>query len=252
MFCAAVWASASLFAADPAYTASSLLNAASNAPGPFSPNTIVSLYGQGLSYETAGVGGAAGSYLPERVQGTGTYVLVNGQPAGLFYVSPTQVNLLLSSAALPGRTVVQLVRDGLAGPPITIQLVEASPGLFQLDPDYAVATRTDGSVITPDRPAHAGEIVILYAAGLGPTNPLPADREIPSRAAPLSRLAEFLVVVGGEPLPPGSVLYAGVAPTFAGLYQINVRLPDVLPHDPEIAVGYVGAMSAAGVRLPSK
>src|SRR5512143_1642403 len=95
VFWAVLCATASLSAAGPSYTVSSLLNAASNASGPFSPNTIVSLYGQGLSYETAAVGNAGGSYLPERVQGAGTYVLVNGQPAGLFYVSPAQVNLLL-------------------------------------------------------------------------------------------------------------------------------------------------------------
>ena len=249
---AAVCSAASLVAAGPAYTVSSLLNAASNAAGPFSPNTIVSLYGTGLSYETVSLGGADGSYLPERLQGAGTYVLVNSQPAGLFYVSPTQVNFLLSSGALPGPAIVQVVRDGLAGPPVTIQLAEASPGLFQLDPDYVVATRPDGSVITPKNPAKAGEVVILYATGLGRTTPLPADREIPSEAAPLTRLADFEVAIDGQPLPAGDVLYAGVAPSFAGLYQINVRLPNVLGPDPEVAVGYAGVMSPSGVRLPAR
>jgi uncharacterized protein (TIGR03437 family) len=249
---AALCSVATLLAADPAYTVSSLLNAASGESGPFSPNTIVSLYGQGLSYETVSLGGADGSYLPEHLQGAGTYVLVNSQPAGLFYVSPTQVNFLLSSGALPGPAIVQVVRDGLAGPPVTIHLSEASPGLFQLDPDYVIATRPDGSVITPKNPAAGGEIVILYATGLGRTAPLPADREIPSEAAPLTRLAEFQVVIDGKPLPAADVLYAGVAPRFAGLYQLNVRLPGVLGPDPEITVGYAGAMSAFGVRLPAR
>jgi uncharacterized protein (TIGR03437 family) len=242
----------SLPAAGPSYTVSSLLNAASNQSGPFSPNTIVSLYGVGLSYETASLGGADGSYLPERLHGAGTYVLVNNQPAGLFYVSPGQINFLLSSGALPGPATLQVVRDGLAGPPVTIQLVESSPGLFQLDPDYAVATRTDGSVITPKAPARGGEIVVLYATGLGRTAPLAADREIPSDAAPLARLAEFRVSVGGELVPPADVLYAGVAPRFAGLYQINIRLPAVVVPDPEVSVGYPGTMSASGVRLPAR
>jgi uncharacterized protein (TIGR03437 family) len=237
----------SLFAANPAYTVSSIVNAASNAPGPFSPNTIVTLYGVGLSYETASVGGA-GSYLPWHLAGAGTYVLVNNQPAGLFYVSPTQVNFLISGAALPGPATVQVVRDGLAGPPVTIQLAEASPGLFQLDPDYVVATRPDGSVLTPKDPANGGDIVILYATGLGLTTPSAADREIPLAAAPLVRLGDFRVVVGGS---TAEVLYAGVAPGFAGLYQLNVRLPSAFPHDPEIAIGYPGVWSAPGIRLPA-
>ena len=252
VFCAALCCGGVLSAAGPSYTLSSLLNAASSQSGPFSPNTIVSLYGTGLSYETASLGGADGSYLPERLPGAGTYVLVNNQPAGLFYVSPTQVNFLISSGALPGPALVQVVRDGFAGRPVTIQLVGASPGLFQLDPDYAVATRPDGTVITPKNPAHGGEIVILYATGLGRTIPLAADREIPTTAAPLERLNEFQVVVGGEMLPAANVLYAGVAPGFAGLYQVNVRLPQVLGPDPEIAAGYAGAMSAGGVRLPAQ
>ena len=56
----------------------------------------------------------------------------------------------------------------------SVTLARAAPGLFQLDLQNAVATEADGSVLTPATPAKPGDIVILYATGLGAAAP-PAD-----------------------------------------------------------------------------
>ena len=50
-----------------------------------------------------------------------------------------------------------------------LELADVSPALFQSDPEFAIAARADGSLITPKAPASAGEIIILYATGLGIT-----------------------------------------------------------------------------------
>jgi uncharacterized protein (TIGR03437 family) len=99
---------------------------------------------------------------------------------------------------------------------------------------------------------HSGEIVVLYATGLGVTNPIFGDLELPNRAAVIKRAAEFRVELDGTVLDPSAVFYVGVTPGFAGLYQINLRLPPRLADDPEIRIGFEGEMSPPGVRLPLK
>jgi uncharacterized protein (TIGR03437 family) len=98
-------------------------------------------------------------------------------------------------------------------------------------------------VINSDSPASPGEIVVLYATGLGPTNPLTPPNKIPTSSARLT--IPIQVFLNGIALSKDRILYAGVTPGFAGLFQINVRLPDVAG-DPEIRVGTADRMSPAG------
>jgi uncharacterized protein (TIGR03437 family) len=97
----------------------------------------------------------------------------------------------------------------------------------------------------------AGEIIILYATGLGKTRPPAQTGEIARAAAPVDRLADFQVTLDDLPIPPEDLLYAGIAPGFAGLYQINLRLPRTLPRNPQIRIGFRDQRSPSGVRLPS-
>jgi uncharacterized protein (TIGR03437 family) len=240
------------FGDDPLYTAGSIVNAADNQIGPLAPNTIVSIYGQNLAYGTQALTSAdiIGGVLPTFLAGTQVSVLIGGQDAYLYYASPTQINLLIPSDFLPAKVNLQLVIDGLDGPSIPIQLTPAAPALFQLDAQYAVATHPDGSVLTPAAPAAPGDIVILYATGLGQTNPPLESGVLPIQAAPLSDLGSFSVVLDGSAVAPGAVLYAGIAPGFAGLYQINVTLPASTGANPQIQIGLDGILSPAGVLLP--
>ena len=78
-----------------------------------------------------------------------------------------------------------------------------------------------------------------------------ADRELPSGPRRLKLINDLSVVLDGVRLDAGQILYAGVAPGFGGLYQINVRLPDVIGPSAEIRIGLGSEISPAGLKLPT-
>ncbi len=236
----------------PCYTQAGIVNAASYEPGAIGPNTIVSIFGTNLSFVTAAVSpeDLASGKMPVELSRTGVRVLADGLHCYIYYVSPPQVNLLIPSNLTPTNVKLQLVRDGTAGPPIKLMLRDAAPGLFLLDATTAIATRADFTLITRDTPARPGEIVILWATGLGATVPPMEAGQIPAEAVWIARRSDFRVELAGEAVPRENLLYAGVAPGFAGLYQINLRLPKSLRADPEIRIAVGEAISPAGFHLP--
>ncbi len=238
----------------PYYTAKSIVNAADNKSGALAPNTIGTIYGTNLAYSTAQVtvSGIAGGTLPIWLGSSETTVLINNTPAALYYASPGQVNFLVPPDLLPGPVTLYVAVDGIyaVDGAVKMTLGRAAPGLFQLDERNAVATLPDGSVLTPTSPAKPGDIVLLWATGLGETTP-PADGfQIPTAAAPLIAGANLSILLDGTAVDPGAIQYAGVAPGFPGLYQINLKLPLSSGANPEIRLQLDGAISIAKVYLP--
>ena len=236
----------------PAYSAESIVNAADNQSGVLAPNTIGTIYGANLAYDTAAISASdiRGGVLPTVLGTSETRVFINNYPADLYYVSPTQINFLVPPNLSAQAAIVQVVIDGLAGPPIALTLGSAAPGLFQLDLQNAVATEPDGSVLTPASPARPGDIVILYATGLGGVTPPAVYGQLPTAAAPLIAGANLSILLDGTAVPPNAIDFAGVAPDFAGLYQINLTLPMSTGVNPQIQLQLDGASSIAGVHLP--
>ena len=129
-------------------------------------------------------------------------------------------------------------------------LAPAAPGPFQLDAQNAVATLPDGSVLTPNSPARPGNIVSLWATGLGPVVPPVDGFQLPTAAAPL---------IAGATCPscwmerlwtlaPSSMRAS--RRDSPGLYQINLKLPLTTGNNPEIRLQLDGASSIPGVHLP--
>jgi len=236
----------------PYYTAQSIANSAAGVSGLYAPNTFLTIYGTNLAYTTASLTASdiSGGLLPTVLPGTGLQVLINNIPANIYYVSPTQVNLLIPTSLVPGPATIRLVVDGLAGPAIAISLEDAAPGFFQSDATTVLGVHLDGSTITTASPAKAGEIVVLFATGLGPTNPAAIPNQIPQAAASITPMSSFSLLINGAAVNPQQILYAGVVPTFAGLFQINVQLPGNTPANPQLQIGYAGTFSPAGRVLP--
>jgi uncharacterized protein (TIGR03437 family) len=237
----------------PYYTAASIANSAANVAAFYTPNSFISVYGQNLSYVTKAIGAGdigAGGILPWSLTGTNVGVLINLIPADVYYVSPGQVNVLIPPSLIPGPAVVELENDGIYGPPIQIMLSPSAPVLFQSDPTTVIATHGNGPLVTSTSPAQAGEVVVLYATGLGPTAPAALPNQVAQSAAWIVDLADFHLLLNGSPVDPRLILYAGVTPGYAGLFQINLRLPAGCPSNPQIQIGSGTQISPAGLILP--
>jgi uncharacterized protein (TIGR03437 family) len=234
----------------PSFTAAGIVQAATQTAEALAPNTIATLYGRNLSYTTHALVAADlnGGTLPTTLEGVTVYV--NGIHSSLFYVSPGQINFLVPYELVTATAAVQVVRDGVAwpgpeDPPVTIQLANTAPGFFQWNGNFAVAEHADGSLISDSSPAAPGEIVVLYAAGLGRTVPDVPSGHVVSIATSILYESQLQILVNGIACPASSVLYAGLTPGFAGLYQINVKLPDALPANPSIQV-VIGQQASPG------
>jgi uncharacterized protein (TIGR03437 family) len=227
----------------PFYTAAGIVQAASQTGGPFAPNSIATIYGTNLSWTTRALdsGYLSGALLPNSLDGVTVYV--DGLLSGLFFVSPGQINFLLPGEITGPTAFVYVVRQGLVGPTIRIPLAVAAPGLFQWNGNFAVAQHADGTLVSSSAPAKPGEVVVLYATGLGRTIPESASGHIASAAATILDMPDLQLLLNNLPCPRASIYYAGVTPGFAGLYQINLRLPAVLDSNPAIQV-VMGAQSS--------
>ena len=244
LLCAAAWAQA------PSYSAASVVNASDFSPGPFAPNSVLSLFGTNLSYYsdpvTVSQDNMSGGNLPTMLGDV--HVLVDGQPAPLLYVSATQINFLVPSTEIAGTSTVQVNRQSVLGPAISIALAAAAPALFA-PTGYVLAQDFNAgyAAITPDAPAHSGDVVVLYATGLGYTEPASTSGEIPTTAAGVVTMPSILL--NGTAIDATLIRYAGVTPESAGLYQINFLLPDGLTSDVEVRVSSAGQTSTAGLKL---
>jgi len=251
----AVLSGALLLAADlgtPAYTSDSIANSAANVAGYYAPDSFISIYGQNLAYVTKPIGpdDVRNGELPTALTGTGVRVLINQIPGNIYYVSPGQVNVLIPPLLIGGPATVQLINNGLAGPAISIVLSAAAPVLFQADATTVVASHGNGPLVSKAQPAQRGEVIVLYATGLGLTSPAAIVNQIPQSAASITDKTNFRVVLNGTDVDPKLVLYAGVTPGFAGLFQINLQLPHDAPANPEIRIGYASQLSPPGRILP--
>ncbi len=228
----------------PCYSSEGVVNGASFT-GSVAPGTIFTIFGTDLAWS------AQGREANDVSVGLGgVHVFLRDIAAFVFYVSPGQVNALIPNTTRPGKVEVRVLRDGAAGPTATIEVQQYAPALFEYDRETAIALRyPDWQPATREYPARPGEIVSLFATGLGPLTHALDEYEIPSTANPIKARNEFRVLLNGIALNDNLIEYAGCAPGYIGLYQVNVRLPERLDPDPELRIGIAGTLSRPGLRL---
>lgn len=191
-------------------------------------------------------------------------VEVNNQRVPLLYVQTDQINAQMPTITQTGNLNLQVILNPgrpneLRSDMATIPVQNYAPAFFTFNGRSIKARSTgagssviaDPTVFAGARPARPGEVIELYATGLGPTEPVYQAGEI----APLStvRLRDSATVtIGGTTLPAADVQYAGLAPgAITGLYQINVRIPTTATDgDVPIVLRIGGVDSPAGATIP--
>jgi uncharacterized protein (TIGR03437 family) len=172
---------------------------------------------------------------------------VNGKSAFVYYVSPTQINVLTPPDSMSGAVQVVVTNNGAVAKAFTVQAQSISPSFFVLGGGpYVAAEHADGSLIGPtalypgsSTPAKPGETISLYANGFGMTSvPITSG----SRAQSGSLTPMPVVLIGGV---KATVQFAGlVAP---GEFQFNVVIPASVGNgDESITATYGGASTPAG------
>ncbi len=211
----------------PAIERGGVRNAASHAET-VSPGTLVSLFGRNLAPREQ-----AASRFPLPLQMSATAVRVNGTPAPLLYVSPSQINFLLPHELAAGTLTVTVWHAGVESQGLALPAPAAStPGLFSLSQTgegqgailIAGTSLVAGQILeVASRPARKGEIVEIYATGLGRVAGAAPPLGQPAPASPLVATARLArVTMGGA---AAEVLFSGLAPGLAGVYQVNARVP---------------------------
>ncbi len=148
---------------------SAVLNGASNLGGPVSPGEIVVITGSGLGPAqlipaTPGTNGLYSAQL------SGTTVQFNGTPAPLIYTWAGQVAAQVPDSVSAGAAQVTITFEGRTSASFPVQVTQYAPGVFTLDSTgkgQAVALNQDGSINSGSKAAQAGDVISLYATGIG-------------------------------------------------------------------------------------
>ena len=201
-----------------------------------SPGSLVDIYGTNLAPATASA--AAGPALPIALGGV--EVLVNGTAAPLIYVSPAIVIFQLPYETPPGTAQLVVLSDNTAGAPAPVAVQQSAPSILTYGGNRAVVLNQDYSVNGPANGAQPGSVAMAYLIGSGPLdNPIATGAPAPN--SPLSReTLATTVTVGGS---PAVVQFAGMAPGFAGLVQLNFTVPNLPPADYPLQVTIGSASS---------
>jgi uncharacterized protein (TIGR03437 family) len=151
-------------------------------------------------------------------------VLVGGNLVPLIYASPAQINFQVPRQSAAGQAVVEVRVGGQRVARGSLTVIPTAPGLFGV-------LNQDGSLNSPSAPARRGQVIQIYATGQGEVRPAVDD----GAAAPGQPLAVAPeppnVYLQGRLVP---VLFSGLAPGFAGVWQINAVVPQDAPADPRV------------------
>jgi uncharacterized protein (TIGR03437 family) len=162
----------------------------------------------------------------------GVSVTIDGKPAFVYYISPTQINVQAPSGLTLGSVNVVVNNNGALSAPATAEAQAVAPAFFQDGAtNYAVATRSpdftllaDPSAVPGSVPAKPGDIVVLWATGFGSTLP-EVQAGITVTGAPAALALPSVTVAG----LPAQVIGVALSPGSAGMYQIAIQLPDAVP-----------------------
>jgi uncharacterized protein (TIGR03437 family) len=204
------------------------------------PGMIAQVYGSGFATSTVSPG-----ILPLPATFDNTFAQVGDSQAPFYYLSNYQLNVQIPAELVASQQLPMLLSvNNALTLPITLDIVPAAPGVLSAfdgptppsvqNGAHIVAQHLNGSRVTSAHPGNPGEYLVMYLAGLGTTNP-PVPSGHPAPAAPATLAAVTLAPTVTVDNLPSNVYFAGLAPTFVGLYQIDFQVP-LGTHSGEVVV----------------
>ncbi len=213
-----------LLAPQPALAANGVVNAGDFTPA-LAPGGLASLFGRNLAPVEIST-----PSLPLPTELGGVRVRIGGVDAPLLYVSPTQINFQLPYNLRGAVTVRVTTPNGFDSAPAVV--AEAAPAIL--------AVVWGGRRVSAAQPVDTGALLTIYLTGLGAVRgDISAGEGAPSR--PLPTAASVNVRIGNRVVQPS---FAGLAPGFSGLYQVNLTVPpDMAPGSYPLRVVTAGISS---------
>jgi uncharacterized protein (TIGR03437 family) len=209
----------------------------------FASATWVAIFGTNLSQTTYSwqesdfLNGA----LPTSLEGIS--VTINGFPAYVSYISPTQINVLAPDDPSTGSVPVEVI-GAQTSSAFAAQKVQFSPAFLTFNGTYVAAEHLAYSLLGPPglfpgattTPAAPGETIILYGVGFGPTTPAQPTGQLVTSVPVLAN--SVTMTIGGIAVTPS---FAGLSSS--GLYQFNVTVPASLGSGDAAVTATIGGVT---------
>jgi len=240
-------------AATPVIFTGGVVNGADFTPV-FSPGILFSVFGSDLA---PSLSQAQAFPLPTSLVGSSVDIIDGSRTlkAPLFFVSPGQINAVMPYEVTSPSVRVRVTTSQGQSNVETVALVPRSPRLLTTSMtgrgDAILVHPADYSLVSASQPAVPGEVLTLFLTGLGAVSPSVASGQMagdntPGR--PLNLVTDTVTVKVDSQSAP--VAFAGLAPGFAGLYQINFQVPaDSPPGVPDITVEVLSQKSQGAVKF---
>ena len=211
-------------------------NAASGQQTFAAPGSLITVYGTGAI-------NIPPATFPIPTRSGDVTMSINNVLVPLLFGSSGQINAQVPFEISPGAAALTITSGGTTAGTANFLIEPVAPGLFTLGQGRAAVLNADYSINADNQPASVGSFISAYMTGLGPVDsPVPTGQA--ASANPLSQVTSSVTAtIGGQ---PATVLFAGLAPDFAGLYQVNVTVPQLAPGDYPLQITVAGLASNTG------
>jgi uncharacterized protein (TIGR03437 family) len=191
-------------------------------PAPVASGSIAAVFGTNLNDGTFVLGSSFGANGRLVTTLGGSSATVNNIPTPMFYSTPGQLGIQIPFEVTGGTATIRVTVAGQTSVPRTFAVDTVAPGIFTTTNDgkgTAALLHQDGvTPVTAQNPAKPNEVVISFLTGLGALSPALQTGE----PAALNRVGNPVLTVDEA---AAEILFAGAAPGFVGLNQINFRIP---------------------------
>src|SRR5438552_6077833 len=165
-----------------------------------------------------------------------TSVSINGKPAFVYYISPTQLNVIVPDDATIGAIDVQVTTPAGTSKAFSVPKPFLSPALFLFAASRPAGVHSDGTYLGPPgliagvttQPAKPNETILLFGTGFGPSRPAVPAGKLTTGAAPMA--LPITATVGGQQADIKAFL---ISP---GIYQLNLTVPDLPDGDAVVSI----------------